>query len=655
MSVCPTSIVRLLALVGALAVSAGAGSVFVNNQTGDDARGGASAEQAVRSLQRAVLLCQAGDTLQLANTGEPYYESLALGSKGGAPTAPIIVAGHGATLSGLRPIPPEAWEPKTDGLIFHATRLRQQVPAARPFLVRQGTMVPRRRKPEDVGVEESCWNDDGVYFRMAPGKTVADYQLGGTMLLSGVALAGGSYIEVRDLVCENFANDGFNVHGSCQGLVFRNIVSRWNGDDGFSVHEDVGAVVLGGHFHHNDYGIQDINISRSSFYGVLAEENRRAGADFSGGFHVLVDSVFRHNTGPQISLRNDGTRHMREPDNAVAEGMFVLKNTLTLGGTYGLHVPIGRADVSNCSFVGAEEGVRIGAKATVEMIGCAVYGCKTRELVCQSETSRLAANLYSPGRMQWGAKAFAPDEFGAYQKLSGQDGQSAVAGAPVVVAEGAFRLAEPRLVLAKRQVLPGVLRDPAFPWGEPVTNPVAGVKSAAADGLSFDFERTNPWCRVYPVPEKTKGGKAVVGKADLSTEQSHSGTHSVKLDVTFPPGKPGPWLVKLFSVKFPMAKPVTEMRFALYGDGSGVRYQPRVRDGKGEGLYGPAGKLDWQGWREIVWDLQKTPPVQFLGGDGNHLQDGPTFELVLEVTPTVSAEGGHFVLYLDDLQARFAP
>jgi hypothetical protein len=565
------------------------------------------------------------------------------------------VAGNGATLSGLVPIPAEAWEAKGDGLLFHASRLRTQMRAARPFLVRQGKMVTRRNKPEQVGVEESCWTDDGAYFRLAPGKSAADYHLSGTLVISGVALAGGSYIEVRDLTCENFANDGFNIHGSCQGLVFRNIVSRWNGDDGFSIHEDVGAVVLGGYFHHNDYGIQDINISRSSFYGVLAEENRRAGADFSGGIHVLVDSVFRNNAGPQISLRHDGTRHMREPDNALANGVFMLKNTLTLGGKYGLHVPIGRADVSNCSFVGAEEGVLIGAKATVEMTGCAVYGSKTRELACQSETSRLAANLYSPGRVQWGAKAFAPDEFGAYQKLSGQDGQSVVAKVPVLVAKGAFRLAEPRLVLAKHQVLPGILREPVFPWGEPLTNPIAGAKSAATDGLSFDFESTNPWCRVYPVPEKTKAGKAVVGKADLSTEQSRSGTHSVKLDVTFPPGKPGPWLVKLFSVKFPFSKPVTEMRFAVFGDGSGTRFQPRVRDGKGEGLYGPAGKLDWQGWREIVWDLRKTPPVQFMGGDGNHEQDGPTFELVLEVTPKVPAAGGHFVLYLDDLQVRFAP
>jgi hypothetical protein len=289
------------------------------------------------------------------------------------------------------------------------------------------------------------------------------------------------------------------------------------------------------------------------------------------------------------------------------------------------------------------------------MQGCAVYGSTKQEMVCQSGTSRFAANLYSPGRVQCGAESFAPENFAAYQESSGQDAGSAVVDVPVLLKKQGFRLAEPRLVHGKRQVLPGIAQDPEFPFGEAISNSIAGKEAPVATGLSFDFETTNPWCRVYPVPEKTKDGKSVVGKAELSTEQSRSGKQSVKLDVMFPAGKPGPWLVKLFSVKFPMSRKLTEMRFSLYGDGSGTPFQPRLRDGSGEGLYGPAGKLDWEGWREVVWDFSKNPPKQFMGGDGNHTQDGPTFELVLEVKPTVPAEGGRFVLYLDDLQGRFAP
>jgi hypothetical protein len=488
---------------------------------------------------------------------------------------------------------------------------------------------------------------------VAAGKTIADYELEGTMRISGVALAGGSYIEVRNLVCERFANDGFNVHGSCQGLVFRNIVSRWNGDDGFSVHEDVGSVVLGGHFHHNDYGIQDINISRSTFYGVLVENNRLAGADFYGGVHVLVDSVLRDNAGPQIQSSSDRTRHMRELGSPFADGQLVLKSTLTSGGDRALFVRDGRADIFHCTFAGAREGVRIGPAATVEMVGSAVLGCAEQDVVCLSPTSLLAANLYSPGRMTWAETSYEPTAFADYRTASGQDATSIVTDSPTLAKKQSFRLFGSTLPYGKSHLQPGIERDPVFPFGEPIVNQLKGMSVASSVGLRFDFESTNPWSRVFPWPEKTKAGEAVTGTSELSTEQSNSGAKSVKLDVTFPPGRPGPWLVKLFSVKFPATKPVTEMRFAMFGDGSGLAYQPRLRDGTGECFYGPAGTVDWQGWREIVWNLSKTPPALINSGDGNHKQDGPTLELVLEVTPKIPAEGGHLVLYLDDLQAQF--
>jgi hypothetical protein len=648
------AILPRLLLLALLPWAGRAGTVFVNNQMGDDARDGAAAEQAVRSLKRAVALCKPGDTLRLANTGEVYRESLRFGTRGGTPSAPIVVEGQGAVLSGLRPIPPAAWEDRGEGLFFHANGMRRSMGASRPFLVSDGKMVPQRRKPTGLGVGESCWNKDGIYFRAAPGKTAADYQLGGTMLVSGLILTGGSYIEVRDLVCENFANDGFNVHGSCQGLVFRDIVGRWNGDDGFSVHEDVGAVVLGGHFHHNNYGIQDISISRSSFYGVLVEQNRVAGADFVGGHHVLIDSVVRNNAGPQIQTRGDATRNIREPENPVARGALVLSNVLTVGGRQGLNVLNGVADVANCSFVGAEEGVRIGAQATVEMRESVVLGCKTLELACVSKTSRFTANAYFPGRMQSGSQAFAPAEFDAYQETSGQDTGSAVLPEPSFARKDSYRLLLPMLIAGKRQVRPGVARELSFPFGEPVVNPSAGRGATGPAVLAFDFESINPWGRIYPTPEKTKAGQPVVGKAELSTEQSHSGKQSMKLDVAFPAGRPGAWLVKLFSMKFPVEQPVVELRFALFGDGSGLAYTPRLRDRSGECFYGPAGKVDWEGWREIIWDLRKTPPVSIAAGDGNRKQDLPTLEVVLELMPKVPAEGSRMVLFVDDLKIRLA-
>ncbi len=624
-------------------------TVYVDNRTGDDARDGAAATTAVRSLKRAVELCAPGDVLRLA-PGEPYRESLAFGNKGGTVAAPIVVEGQGAVLSGLRPMPAADWQDRGNGLFFLPNGVRQS--AARPFLVRDGAMVTRKAKPDQVGVEESCWDASGAYFRVAPGKTMADYELEGTLLLAGVALTGGCYIQVRDLTCEHFANDGFNVHGSCQGLLFQNIVSRWNGDDGFSVHEDVGVVVLGGHFHHNDFGIQDINISRSSFYGVLAEHNRLAGMDFMGGYHALVDCVARDNAGPQIQIYSDRTKHMREPGNPLADGILVLKNVLTIGGKQGLQVRGGHVDVAACTFSGAEEGVRILGDSTVALRESAVFGCATVELACQSSNVRLEGNAYFPGRLQWGGRNFGPEEFAAYREASGQDADSVVAAAPVFARKGSYRVQEPLLAMGTHQIRPGILADPQFPSGEAVANPLATSDPAAVTSLDFDFETSNPWSRVYPSPEATKAGAKVVGTAELSTEQHHSGKQAMKLDVTFPAGKPGPWLVKLFSVKFPVERPVAEMRFWLFGDGSGLTFQPRLRDESGECFYGPQSKLDWQGWREVVWNLHETPPVSVMGGDGNGKQDVPMLEVVLELLPNVPADGGNLTLFADDLRVR---
>jgi hypothetical protein len=642
------SLCRLLPLV-LLSATLWARPVFVDNRAGDDARDGASPETAVRSLKRAVDLCGPGGTLHLA-PGEPYRESLVLGSRGGTASAPIVVEGNGAVLSGLRPLPAGEWQDRGEGLYFLPNRV--QAVAARPFLVRDGGMVPLRRSVAETGAGESCWDAEGVHFRAAPGTTIADYELAGTMLTSGLVLTGGSYIEVRDLVCEHFANDGFNIHGSCQGLVFRNIVGRWNGDDGFSIHEDVGATVLGGHFHHNNYGIQDINISRSSFYGVLVEDNRVAGADFMGGYHVLVDSVVRHNVGPQIHAYPDATRHMREPENPLAAGVLVLKNVLTVGGQQGLHLRGGRADVSGCTFAGAAEGIRLAAPAVAAVRESAVYGCGQAELVCLSPHARLVANAYFPGRMQWLERNFAPGEFAAYREVSGQDAESQAAPEPVFARKNSYRLQTPDLPLGDRQVRPGLSADPVFPFGEPVRNALAPADPPAVSVLEFDFEANNPWSRVYPSPEETKEGAKVVGTAQLSAERSHSGGRSVKLEVAFPAGRPGPWQVKLFSVRLPLERPVAEMRFRLFGDGSGLVFQPRLRDRSGECFYGPRGTLDWEGWREIVWNLRETPPVRIEVGDGNRQQDTPPFEVVLELFPEVPAGGGRLVLFADDLVLR---
>lgn len=125
---------------------------------------------------------------------------------------------------------------------------------------------------------------------------------------SGVAICRSDYITVENLIAEHFRNDGFNVHGACRGLVFRNIVGRYNSDDGFSIHDQVMANVYGGTFYGNDYGIEDIGKSQSSYCGVSAVSNRVCGISLVGGARIIRESAACGNGKAEVEVRNQSRR-----------------------------------------------------------------------------------------------------------------------------------------------------------------------------------------------------------------------------------------------------------------------------------------------------------------------------------------------------------
>ena len=636
-----------------LSVGVAAKTVHVDNVRGDDGRAGLAPEQALASIAAGVRLLEPGDTLTLADTGESYRESIVLG-RGGEPGAPLVIEGNGASVSGLKPIPADKWVVQEDGTWFFAWRRSGSL---RPYLVEGGKPVPRASRREDLGPGQAYWAKEGAFFRPAEGKSVTDHALEATLRASGVAVTSASYITVRNLTAEFFANDGFNVHGECRGLVFRNIVGRYNGDDGFSVHEDVGSVVHGGHFYGNTYGVQDVNASRSVYNGLLVERNRIHGIDLYGGFHSLVDAVARHNGKDQVRISPGRAPHIGLADeNPICQGLVFVKNVVAHGGETALHVmPNARAAVHHCVFAGSDAGIVLEQRAVCHVTQSVAVDCGSAELRCASEEVMLDSNAYYPGRLSWLGRGFSPADWGAYREASGQDGHS-VLRQPLFAGPGCFLVALPKLMAGDREVAPGPTRELVLRWGdEAVRNELAVGRSGHSDpeatACVYDFEAHNPWGRVYPQPSKSKAGQAVVATSELSTEQAHSGERSAKLSVALPPGPPATWLIKLFSLKFSYASPVAVMRFWLFGDGSGRRFRPRVRDRSGECFYGAMQAVDWSGWRQIAWDLAATPPVSIAHGDGNRQQDCPPIEIVLEIYAERQSEAdGTFVLYVDDLE-----
>ena len=399
---------------------------YVSNRAGDDRNGGTSKARPFASIRRATSVAKTSDHISLANTGLPYREPIVLRGLGGTPAAPFIIEGNGATISGLKPIKPSDWKRVADDQFFHATEPR---PYGFPFLVHQGKRLPQASSREAVKPGEFFWGKHGITFRTEPGKTIENYRIEATLVVSGLAVSSGSYITCRNLISEYHSNDGFNLHGDCRGTCFENIEARHNGDDGFSVHECIGAVVRNAHLHHNRWGIQDVNASRSVFNGVTAEHNEINGANFVGGYHSLVDCIVRHNGRDQIAVTASQPRHLvGSAHNPLCATLCFLQNVVTAGGSAGLSVRNGaRVTATNCVFLASDTGVAVQKASACHLTACIVARCRDLELHAASEAFFRDHNLYHPGRFRWHGKTFRPEQWEAYRAAAGHEDHSAIA------------------------------------------------------------------------------------------------------------------------------------------------------------------------------------------------------------------------------------
>ena len=433
-----------------IATSATAKSVYVNNKTGNDKNAGASPEQAFATLKKGSSQLRKSDTLIIANTHIPYFESLALSRHGGTPENPMVIEGNGAVISGLREIKSGEWKLRKNG-VFFAPYVKHG--ALAPYLIINKKALPRRRNLQTLTAGSHCWLKEGVYFKPEKGKSISDYIIFGTILSTGFRLSGGSHIICRNLIAEYFSNDGFNIHGNCRGLLFQNIEGRYNGDDGFSIHEDVGAVVYNGYFHHNAFGIQNVNASRSTFTGALVENNRAAGVHFAGGCHSLVDSVVRNNKKQQIKVSGGQVKHLgHSPTNPMGKGMVFIKNVVATGGEIGLEVLGGSAvSVSNSIFIGSTNGLVIQGQC--HMTACVIYGCGENEIVNVVTKGRAVSdivlnyNLIWPCRIKWMDRQYTAETFSALveQDKTVPRFRGSIVEKPIFSKEGKHTLLSPKL------------------------------------------------------------------------------------------------------------------------------------------------------------------------------------------------------------------
>ncbi len=399
---------------------------FVNNRSGDDGRGGRTAATAFATIAKATAWARTSDTIALADTGLAYREPIRLHRLGGTPAQPFVVEGNGAAITGLQALPAKAWQRRDDGSYFHPVPRK---PYGVPFLVERRRRLPAAKSAEAVEPGQFFWGDDGVLFCPEEGKAVGDYALEATLIVSGLEIAGSSYITCRNLVSEFHSNDGFNVHGDCRGIVCESIVGRHNGDDGFSVHETIGTVVRNAHFHHNRWGIQDVNASRSIFNGVTAEHNEANGVHFVGGYHSLVDSIVRDNGRAQVAVTGERPKHLVGSEhNPLCRGIAFLQNVVATGGTGGLSASNGaQVTAWNCVFARSGTGVLVNRDSTCHLVMSVVSDCAKHELVSRSTAFFRDHNLYHPGRFRWLDTDYGPEQWAAFRAAAGHDERSQIA------------------------------------------------------------------------------------------------------------------------------------------------------------------------------------------------------------------------------------
>ena len=374
-------------------------TIHVNNRTGKNQNTGHSAQQAVQTFEKAISLLQTGDELLITNTGQPYRQSLIIQREIGTPDKPLLIHGNHAVLTGLVLLDPTQWTKQNDGIFAYP--IPNMPTNYNPVLMLNGKVIPLAKNAASITQEQCYWQKNKLLYKPTSNTGITSLPLEASLIDSGVAILNSSYITIRNLISERHANDGFNIHGNSRGIIFENIIGRYNCDDGCSIHEDGDLRVRNAKFHHNQYGIEDVNASRSNYQGILVEHNQ-VGVHFMGGYHQLIDTTIRNNQTHQLEVSRGFTAAYLGKDNTpfIYDGFCLAKNLNITGGAHGiLVVNRGKVALSNALIKDSEIGILLLQGGTLELRNSIVTQCTKSEIRTINSHFLGDYNLYFPGKL----------------------------------------------------------------------------------------------------------------------------------------------------------------------------------------------------------------------------------------------------------------
>ncbi len=219
-------------------------TIYVDNLKGADAFNGKSSEpidfQAgpVKSIRRAQQLAGTGDTIVLANTGVPYYETVQLvgGRKSGAQRARFRLIGNGAVISGAKLVSATAWKKVGEDLwkITPHRKGHYQLILKDKALPEQQCLSAPKSLPDLKRGQWCAWRGS-IYLHTAPLEEPRELPYAFASLEVGLTLYEVHDVQVVDVTFRHFRLDGINAHDRCTGVLFENVKFVENGRAGLSV------------------------------------------------------------------------------------------------------------------------------------------------------------------------------------------------------------------------------------------------------------------------------------------------------------------------------------------------------------------------------------------------------------------------------------
>lgn len=253
-----------------LAAPLAARDVFVDNRNGNDRNVGTTNTNSslgggpCRTIARALQVADEGDRIIIANTGDPYRESLTLFGRrnSGTPEHRFEIIGNGATLDGSVPVDPRGWQ-YVDNDVFRLTPTRtsyQQLfldgvplprvpldnnvlraPKLRPFhwCVFERQIYLSMKQPTEDDLRYAAESGDEllqkVYtqepWKYSPG--AYNFSLAG--LPVGITLYDVRNVVIADLFVQGYQLDGINAHDKAFSVELLGVTTRGNGRSGISV------------------------------------------------------------------------------------------------------------------------------------------------------------------------------------------------------------------------------------------------------------------------------------------------------------------------------------------------------------------------------------------------------------------------------------